>query len=152
MWINWPDYVRVLLEDCTSCLLSRPTCVMYYIGYLSLSGYNIVLLQWSPGVSFAVPPLTFVTSAAQCRSRTQHRLAVRRVLSSAASCELLVPRANLAIVQRRAFLVVSPSAWNDLPVELRSSPFQTHPSKFYISLKSLAVTGLGAPRSSRMNE
>jgi len=41
-------------------------CAMYYIGYLSLSGYNIVLLWWSPSVSFAAPPLTFVTSAAQC--------------------------------------------------------------------------------------
>ena len=67
MWINWPDYVRVLLEYCASCLLSGPTCVMYYIGYLSLSGYNIVLLRWSPVVPFAVPPLTFVISAAQCR-------------------------------------------------------------------------------------
>src|SRR6218665_1340199 len=44
-----------------------PTCAMYYIGCLSLSGYNIILLRWSPGVSFAVSPLTFVTSAAQCR-------------------------------------------------------------------------------------
>src|SRR6218665_1121593 len=44
-----------------------PTCVMYYIGCLSLSGYSIVSLQWSPIVSFAAPPLTFATSAAQCR-------------------------------------------------------------------------------------
>ena len=54
---------------CPSFLLSLPTCVMYYIGCLSLSGYNIVLLCWFPGVSFAVPPLTFVISAAQCRFR-----------------------------------------------------------------------------------
>ena len=40
---------------------------MYYIGCLSLSGYNIVLLRWSPGVSFAVPPLTLVIFDAQCR-------------------------------------------------------------------------------------
>jgi len=47
---------------------------------------------------------------------------------SAARGELLVPWAHLATVQRRAFSVVGPSAWNDLPVELRSllmaRPFQ----------------------------
>ena len=33
------------------------------------------------------------------------------------------------------FSVVGPSAWNDLPFELRSL-LVAHPSKFYISLKS----------------
>src|SRR6218665_3649097 len=34
--------------DCPSFLLSLPTsCTMYYIGCLSLSGHNIVLLRWS---------------------------------------------------------------------------------------------------------
>src|SRR6218665_2742180 len=44
-------------------------------------------------VSFAVPPITFVISAAQCRF-----LAARRVLRSATRGELLVPRARLAII------------------------------------------------------
>ena len=105
---------------------------MYYIGYLSLSGYNVVLLRWSPsvsfaapplafvtsGVSFAAPPLAFVTSAAQCRF-----LAARWMLRSSARGEVLgvlVPLAHLATVQRRAFSVVGPSAWNDLRVELHS--------------------------------
>src|SRR6218665_4530 len=62
-------------------------------------------------------------------------LAARWVLRSAARGVLLVPRARLAIMQRRAFSVVGPSAWNDLPVELRFL-LMTSPSKFYISLKS----------------
>src|SRR6218665_3703695 len=62
-------------------------------------------------------------------------LAARRVLRSAARGELLVPGARLAIMQRRAFSVVGPSAWNDLLVELRSL-LMTSPSKFYISLES----------------
>src|SRR6218665_778646 len=37
-------------------------------------------------------------------------LAARRVLRSANSGEILVPRARLAIMQRKAFLVVGPSA------------------------------------------
>src|SRR6218665_475415 len=45
-------------------------------------------------------------------------LAALRVLRSAARGEFLVPRARLAIMQRRAFSVVGPSAWNDLPFEL----------------------------------
>src|SRR6218665_1249515 len=62
-------------------------------------------------------------------------LAARRVLRSAARGELLVSRAHLANVQRKAFSVVGPSAWNDLPVELRSL-LMARPSKFYICLKS----------------
>ena len=74
-------------------------------------------------------------------------LAARRVLRSAARGELLVPWARFAIMQLRAFSVVGPSVWNDLPVELRSL-LMTSPSKFYISSPSLTVTGLGAPPSS----
>src|SRR6218665_3001245 len=62
-------------------------------------------------------------------------LAARRVLRSAARGEFLVPRARLAIMQRRPFSVEGPSAWNDLPFELRSL-LMARPSKFYISLKS----------------
>src|SRR6218665_3685762 len=64
-------------------------------------------------------------------------LAARRVLRSAARGEFLVPRARLAItcMQRKTFSVVGPSAWNELPFELRSL-LMAHPSKFYISLKS----------------
>src|SRR6218665_2715833 len=61
--------------------------------------------------------------------------AARRVLRSAARGEFLVPRARLAIMQRRAFSVVGPSAWDELPFELRSF-MMAHPSKFYIALKS----------------
>src|SRR6218665_704920 len=62
-------------------------------------------------------------------------LDARPVLRSAARGEFLVPRARLANMQRRAFSVGGPSAWNDLPFELRSL-LMAHPSKFYISLKS----------------
>src|SRR6218665_1229981 len=55
-------------------------------------------------------------------------LAARRVLLSAARGEFLAP-------QRRTFLVVGPSAGNDLPFELRSL-LMAHPYKFYITLKS----------------
>jgi len=62
-------------------------------------------------------------------------VAARRVLRSVARGEVLVPRARLAIMQRRVFSVVDPSTRNDLPFELRSLPM-AHRSKFYISLKS----------------
>ena len=62
-------------------------------------------------------------------------LAVRRMLRSAARGELLVPRANLAIMQQRAFPVEVPAAWNDLRFE-PSSLLMDHSSKFYIFPKS----------------
>src|SRR6218665_1575008 len=104
---------------------------MYSIGFLYLSGYSIVSLQWSPVVSLAAPP-----SCLRDLCCPVSVLAARPVLRSAARGEFLVPRASLAIMQRRAFSVVGPSAWNELPFELRSL-LMAHPSKFYISLKSV---------------
>ena len=60
-------------------------------------------------------------------------VAARRVLRSTTRGELLVPRARLAIKQRRAFSVVGPSIWNDLPLKLRSL-LVSHPAGFYKSL------------------
>ena len=57
-------------------------------------------------------------------------LAAHRVLRSAVRGELLVPCAHWVTVQRRAFSVVGPSAWNDLAVELRS--LQMHGPPFQI--------------------
>ena len=62
-------------------------------------------------------------------------VAARRVLRSATKGMLLVPRARLAIGQRRPFSVVGPSIWNDLPLDLRSL-LVVRPSGFYKSLKS----------------
>src|SRR6218665_3045929 len=95
---------------------------MYCIGSLYLSGYSIVSLQWSPVVSLAAPLLP-------------SRPLLPNVGFGRTSGDFLVPRARLSIMQRRAFSVVGPSAWNDLPFELHSL-LMAQPSKFYISLKS----------------
>ena len=86
---------RLVGGGCPSFLPSLPTCVMYYIGSLFLSGYSIVSLQWSPVVSFSPLPLTFATSVSV--------MAARRVLRSATKGELLVPWARLAIMQLGSF-------------------------------------------------
>src|SRR6218665_28715 len=145
-WLGWTEFcvqLPVLLGGCPSFLPSLPTCVMYSIGCLYLSGYSIVSLQWSPVVSLVAPPLTSATSAAKCRFWPHVGCCV---LLRGVSFWPLVP-----VWQRRAFSVVGPSAWNDLPFELHSL-LMAHPSKFYISLKSffLSVTGLGAPLSSSL--
>ena len=62
-------------------------------------------------------------------------VAARRALRSTTRGELLVPRARLAIKQRRAFSVVGPSIWNDLPLKLRFL-LVSHPTGFYKSLKT----------------
>src|SRR6218665_1623337 len=69
------------------------------------------------------------------RRKKKKMMITMMMMRSAARGEFLVPRARLPIMQRRAFSVVGPSAWNDLPFELRSL-LMAHPSKFYISLKS----------------
>ena len=119
-----------------------------------LSGYNILSLQWSPVVSFAAPFLIFATSAGPVLV-----LEGRRVLRSAARGELLVSRARLAIMQRRAFSVVGPSAcslWTVGMIRRDRSPLGCGP--FWLptppnftslsSPSSLSVTGLGALLSS----
>ena len=54
-------------------------------------------------------------------------------------------------MQQRAFSVLGPSAWNNLPFELQSL-LVAHPSKFYISLKSFFFIsdGVGAHLSSSL--
>ena len=69
------------------------------------------------------------------RRKKKNMMITMMMMRSAARGEFLVPRARLPIMQRRAFSVVGPSAWNDLPVELRPL-LMTRPSKFYNSLKS----------------
>src|SRR6218665_2408051 len=60
----------------------------------------------------------------------------RRSLRSATKGDFLVPRARTASRQKRAFSIVGPSVWNDLPSELRSLPGDLS-SSFYKLLKTL---------------
>src|SRR6218665_2512382 len=48
----------------------------------------------------------------------------------------IIPRARTATRQKRAFSIVGPSVWNDLPSELRSLPRDLS-SSFYKLLKTL---------------
>src|SRR5688572_403703 len=104
---------------------------MCCIGCLCLSGSHIALLLWFLVVFLAVLHLTCVIFAAHAVSD----VAARRVLRSATRGEFLVPRARLAIRQRRAFSVVGPSIWNGLPLKLRFL-LVSHPIGLYKSLKS----------------
>src|ERR1043165_8258161 len=98
-------------------------------GCLYLSGSHTALLLWFLAAFLAVLHLTCVIFAAQCPTLQRvGRFALRQRVS-------LVPRARLVIKQRRAFSVVGPSIWNDLPLKLRSL-LVSHPAGFYKSLKS----------------
>src|SRR6218665_3027797 len=70
-------------------------------------------------------------------------LSVQRSLSFRLSEESLlhVPFARTSTVEQRAFLVVGPSIWNDLPLSLRSLPrtlSQAFPSHSFIPAISIA--------------
>jgi len=81
---------------------------MYYIGSLFLSGYQ----------SNGLPLCSLLRPSYHCDLCCP--VSVLVVQHSAVRSELLVPRERFAIMQQRAFLVVGPLAWNDLPFELRS--------------------------------
>src|SRR6218665_2569348 len=66
---------------------------------------------------------------------TVQYLASRRALRSSARGELLVPLARSALKQRRAFSVIGPSTWNELPLTLRLLP-QNNMSSFCKLLKT----------------
>ena len=59
----------------------------------------------------------------------------RSALRSSSRGDFLVPFARTATMQRRAFSVVGPTAWNDLPSFLRLSP-RIHSTSFYALLKT----------------
>ena len=147
-WLGWTEFsvrLPVLLGGCPSFLPSLPTCVMYCIGSLHLSGHSIVCI--TALVSRCV--LGCAPSYLRDLCCPVSILAARRVLRSAARDEFLVRRTRLVIMQRKAFSVVCLSAWNDLPIELRSL-LMAHHCNFYISSSFLSVTGLGAPLSSSL--
>src|SRR6218665_914958 len=60
----------------------------------------------------------------------------RRSLRSATKGDFLVPRVRTATRQKRAFSIVGPSDWNDLPCELRFLPRDLS-SSFYKLLNTL---------------
>src|SRR6218665_653631 len=75
-------------------------------------------------------------------------LASRRALRSSARGELLVPRARSALKQRRAFSVIGPYTWNELPLTLRLLPQnKCLLSASFLRHFSLTVAGLRAPLS-----
>ena len=93
-----------------------------------VSAYMRDVLHWLPvsqRISYRIAALVSrcILGSAPSYLRSVCRpvsdVAARRVLRSATRGGLLVPRARLVTAQRRAFSIVGPSIWNDLPHELR---------------------------------
>ena len=59
-----------------------------------------------------------------------------RTLRSADWLDLFVPRTRIALAQRRAFAVVGPSTWNDLPPSFRAKLMTSFSSLVSRSLKT----------------
>src|SRR6218665_1565297 len=115
---------------------SNKPCTFEALGYAlmsltSVSAYMRDVLHWIPvsqRILYRISALVWrsVTGCAPsyltelCRPVSD--LASRRALRSSARGELLVPRARSALKQRRAFSVIGPSTWNELPLTLRLLP------------------------------
>src|ERR1043165_2332653 len=128
-WIEFYARLLVLLEDFLSSLLSLLTYVICCTGCLS----QRISYRTAAVVSRCV--LGCAPSYLRDLCRPVSDVVARRALRSTTRGELIVPRARLAIKQRRAFSVVGPSIWNDLPLKLRSL-LVSHPAGFYKSLQS----------------
>src|SRR6218665_1974721 len=119
------------------------TCVMSCTGFLSPDAflYRISALIWRSVTGCAPSYLTDLYWPVS-------DLASRRALRSSARGELLVPRAHSALKKRRAFSVIGPSTWKELPLTLCLLP-QNNMSSFCKLLRhfSLTVAGLRAPLS-----
>src|SRR6218665_3904218 len=99
--------------------------------YASVSAYMRDVLHWLPVslcILYRISALVWrsVTGCAPsyltdlCRPVSD--LASHRALRSSARGELLVPRARSALKQRRAFSVIGPSIWNQIPLTLHLLP------------------------------
>ena len=97
--------------------------------YSHISTYMTDVLHWLPVASriqFKVLLLVSKTQTGQapkylCDLMHKPLSAVSsRPLRSADRLDLLVPRARTAMAQHRAFAIVGPSMWNDLPPTIRS--------------------------------
>ena len=115
---------NVRLSSLQSVLNSAARLIARLPRFSHISSYMTDVLHWLPiasRIQFKVLLLV---------SKTQHGLAPKylcdlmrkplsaissRPLRSADRLDLLVPRARTALAQHRAFAIVGPSMWNDLP-------------------------------------
>src|SRR6218665_377993 len=123
--------------------------------YASIYDYMRDVLHWLPvpqRILYRISALVWrsVTGCAPsyltdpCRPVSD--LASRRALCSSARGELLVPRVRSALKQRRAFSVIGPLTWNELPLKLRLLPgTMCLLSASFVGHFSLTVAGLRAP-------
>src|SRR6218665_820003 len=84
----------------------------YHMHWLPVSQrilYRVSALFWRSATGCAP---SYLTDLCRPVSDPASRLALR----SSARGELLVPRARSALKQRRAFSVIGPSTWNELPL------------------------------------
>ena len=89
------------------------TDVLYWLPVASRIQYKVLLLVLRTQLGLAPKYL--------CDLMRKPLSAVpSRPLRSADRLDLLVPRARTATAQHRAFAIVGPSMWNDLPPSIRS--------------------------------
>src|SRR6218665_209042 len=131
--------------QCNVCALV--TCKLRpltYNKYASVSAYMRDVLHWLPvsqrilhRISALVWRSVYGCSPSYLTDlcRPVSDLASRRAFRSSARGELLVPQARSAPKQHRAFSVIGPSTWNELPLTLRLLP-QNNASSFCKLLKT----------------
>src|SRR5688572_25310415 len=98
--------------------------------------YMLDVLHWLPITARIHYKILFLVSKAQLSSAPKYlsdymrkplSATSSRSLRSADWLDLFVPRTRTALAQRRAFAVVGPSTWNDLPPSVRAKLMTSFP-------------------------
>src|SRR6218665_3239188 len=170
-------FVANRLDYCSSLYASLPACRLgcldrvlrsaaLLIGGIPkfghVSKYMLDVLDWPPAeqrISYRTASIVWrcLLGLAPLYLRELccplHSAMTSRSLRSSQQGLLLVPFARTSAKQSRAFSVVGPSMWNELPSQLRTLPRALSPA-FFLNLRLLflAVLESGAPLSSSLEE
>lgn len=113
--------------------------------FAHISAYMLDVLHWLPITARIHYKILLLVSKSQQGTAPKYLLNyLRKPLSASSShslrsanrFDLFVPRTKTALAQHRAFAVVGPSIWNDLPPMLRAKLLTSFSSSVSRSLKA----------------
>ena len=120
---------KVRLSSLQSVLNSAARLIARLPRFSHISTYMTNVLHWLPVTSRIKYKILLLVSKTQLGQAPKYLCnLMHKPLSSLSSCslrsadrlDLFVPRSKAAMAQHRAFAIVGPSLWNDLPPAIRS--------------------------------
>ena len=137
-------FVTSTLDNCNALLCGVPSCLVDQLQRLQNSAARVVTLKRKHDSMISITPVLKELHWLPIRSRVQFKVLIlawralngigpsyikdllswydpSRMLRSTANLQLTVPQTRLSTYGDRAFSVVAPKLWNNLPVHLKTS-------------------------------